>query len=1798
MKKITLLFFMLLSGFLGHSQLVENFDDASVAVPVTPGPWVLPSGTWQIYDNGVGNLNWTLSSTSVYPANTNPQAAYINRQNIGSGNTSQDYLVSPLITVPANPQLLFNTRTTLAGFQNTVYEVRAALGTSNPLDPASFTIVLGTWNDDLINTVNFDQYEEKTINIPASVGASMYLAFVKVTTQSTGAQTGDRWLVDDIRLIEKCQDADVATLTATTLATSATLTWDGTGNNQWAVHVLPQGTPFDPTVGTPIIVNGTPTVTVNQTTQPTAAPLTPLTGYVYYVQSVCEYSTGAWVGPSSTFTTQALPPECGGNFVDPGGVSSNYAANSNSTITICPTTPGDLVTVTFTAFQTETNFDALYVFDGDSTSDPQIASTNPAANVPGGLAGGYWGNTIPGPFTSSSADGCLTFNFRSDGSVQQAGWQANVTCGPPPACPKPTAVTATSPTASSVVVTWTNVGPGTAWQVIALPCGSPAPTAATTGWLPATSPFTYPGLNSSTCYNFYVRADCSSTSNGLSDWSNVASATTLIAPPVCGGTFVDAGGANNYAPNSNVTWIICPTTPGDMVTVTFTSYQTETNWDALYVFDGNSTSAPQIASNNPAANVPGGLPGGYWGNTLPGPFEATNPDGCLTFNFRSDGSVQQAGWVANVTCAPPPACPKPTGFTATNPTSETVVLTWTNVGPGTAWQAIALPCGSPAPTAATTGWLPATSPFTYPDLNSSTCYDFYVRADCSSTDNGVSLWTGPASATTLVAPPECGGIFVDEGGPANYPAASNTIWTVCPDNPGDIVTVVFTAFQTETNWDALYVFDGDSTSDPQIASTNPAANVPGGLPGGFWGNTIPGPFESSSSDGCLTFWFRSDGSVQQQGWTANVICNPPPTCPKPNDLTANTITTTSANLTWNQPANQEGFIASNWEILVLPQGSPIPTTPGIPTGTPYVATGLQPATCYSYYVRAICSDTDSSAWAGPFNFCTTPINDNCSNAIIAPVNQNLECAQILNGSIAGATPSGQVSTCGGTTAVDVWYQFTATADTHVISLSNITPNIGLNFAIFQGDECGALTQVECSNGISSIADSLIPGEHYYIQVMSTVAQPTSTFNLCIGTVPCIEAQPFCSTQPVTYANATNVPSLGQIGCLFTTPNPAFFFLQVNQAGPLNYLLTQSTTPGGAPNLDVDYVVWGPFPDNATACAAIPANPLPQGTCPNLHACSYSAAPTETMCLPNAQLCEVYVVMITNFANQPGFVTFTQTNASGPGSGQTECIVNTTFNYDQLAYCQNDDDPTPTLVPGAVAGAVYSSTPGLVIDPATGTIDLSASTPGTYVVTSTYSLTGEVTCTNFENVIRTRTVIITPVPDAAITYAQPATFCVSSPVQTVTLTGTTGGSYSVTPAGLFIDAINGTIVPNASTPGVYTVTYTIAASGGCDAFTTTTQVEILPAPNVTAPASAAYCDEYVLPVLTTGAYYAQAGGLGDPVTGTITETQTLYVYATNGVCSDEESFTITINHTPDLSGIPTEVNGCENYIVPTPVIGHYYDATGGAGNVVDGTTISSPTIIYLYAAEGTCSSEVAVTVNIGNIVADELQDATACDCFTLPALSPNNNYYTGPGGTGTQIAAGTCITTTQTIYIWASLGNCTDESEFLVTVNATPNVGNFQNVVACDSYTLPTLTTGAYYSDAGGVTPITNTTLGEGTYTIYVYASTGTAPNACTDEASFTVAVTASPVAQQFPSVNLCQGACHTLPALDAGSQYWTGPGATGTQLNAGDCISQTTTIYVHAVSANNSQCTDESSFTVTITDSPEFTLAGGCQGNA
>ena len=98
---------------------------------------------------------------------------------------------------------------------------------------------------------------------------------------------------------------------------------------------------------------------------------------------------------------------------------------------------------------------------------------------------------------------------------------------------------------------------------------------------------------------------------------------------------------------------------------------------------------------------------------------------------------------------------------------------------------------------------------------------------------------------------------------------------------------------------------------------------------------------------------------------------------------------------------------------------------------------------------------------------------------------------------------------------------------------------------------------------------------------------------------------------------------------------------------------------------------------------------------------------------------------------------------------------------------------------------------------------------------------------------TATPEILQLPTAGISYNTP--FTKNMGVQTVTLTGSgvyTGGTYSSLPEGLSLNTSTGAITPSTSTPGTYTVTYTLAPVAPCAGVSTNTQVEILALPSAT------------------------------------------------------------------------------------------------------------------------------------------------------------------------------------------------------------------------------------------------------------------------------------------------------------------------------------------------------------------------------
>ncbi|MFN3753604.1 choice-of-anchor L domain-containing protein [Flavobacterium sp.] len=417
-----------------------------------------------------------------------------------------------------------------------------------------------------------------------------------------------------------------------------------------------------------------------------------------------------------------------------------------------------------------------------------------------------------------------------------------------------------------------------------------------------------------------------------------------------------------------------------------------------------------------------------------------------------------------------------------------------------------------------------------------------------------------------------------------------------------------------------------------------------------------------------------------------------------------------------------------------------------------------------------------------------------------------------------------------------------------------------------------------------------------------------------------------------------------------------------------------------------------------------------------------------------------------------------------------------------------------------------------------------------------------------------------------------------------------GNYFTGPNGSGQQIQPGTVINSSTTLYIYAVT----ASGGSNCTNNLSFTISIAQPLIDTLSDVVVCESYTLPALTHGEYYTETDGTGTLLYpgDVIISTQTIYIFKRlNSTCFNQSTFTVTINPLPAISS-RSDIDICDQYVLTPLQVGNYYTGPDGTGAIIPGgTVITTSQLIYIYAISNStpaCSAQNSFQINIFTTSADELANVTACDSFTLPTLSTNNKYYTqsgGPNGTGTEILAGTTITSTQTIYIYKeseirTAFSCIDETSFTVTINNTPIVATMANVFACNSYTLQPLTVGNYYTGPNG----TGTMLNAGdaitsTQVVYVFARTNTTPD-CTSETSFTITIFN---VDDIPNVTICES--YTLPALTIGN-YFTGPNGTGTQLPAGTTFSNSQTIYIYALSPFTPSCSDESSFTVTIIDTP------------
>ena len=224
----------------------------------------------------------------------------------------------------------------------------------------------------------------------------------------------------------------------------------------------------------------------------------------------------------------------------------------------------------------------------------------------------------------------------------------------------------------------------------------------------------------------------------------------------------------------------------------------------------------------------------------------------------------------------------------------------------------------------------------------------------------------------------------------------------------------------------------------------------------------------------------------------------------------------------------------------------------------------------------------------------------------------------------------------------------------------------------------------------------------------------------IGGTTCQQMQPICTDAGVQFtansggSDVTVSEPGNDYGCLGYSPNPSWYFIEVATAGDITMSLSAGT--------DIDFIIWGPFANLAAAQAQCGTYSnivtdtgcsyflgIPTGC--DAYGCSYSTSNTETPGIPNAQVGQVYVMLITNYANNVQDITLTQTG----GTGATDCtIVNpptvcsiTNFTATIGACVAATGNYT---VNGTIQFSNPPSTGNLIVQDCTGATHIAASAP--------------------------------------------------------------------------------------------------------------------------------------------------------------------------------------------------------------------------------------------------------------------------------------------------------------------------------------------------------------------------------------------------------------------------------------------------------------------------------------------------------
>ena len=751
---------------------------------------------------------------------------------------------------------------------------------------------------------------------------------------------------------------------------------------------------------------------------------------------------------------------------------------------------------------------------------------------------------------------------------------------------------------------------------------------------------------------------------------------------------------------------------------------------------------------------------------------------------------------------------------------------------------------------------------------------------------------------------------------------------------------------------------------------------------------------------------------------------------------------------------------------------------------------------------------------------------------------------------------------------------------------------------------------------------------------------------------CGSADPFCTGTTYTFP-ATTGSSTGEAGpsygCLYSQPNPAWYYLQIANSG--NLTLNIAGSGGG----DVDFICWGPFTSPTAPCTTGLT-----GACSGNHACSgnivdcsYSASATENCTIPTAVTGQYYMVMITNFSNQTQNIVFNQTGGSGSTNcsivapctltasntgpycvGQTISIAATstatgTYSWQGPGgYTASGQNPirtgaaaamsgtyTATLVSGtstctATTIVTVNSPPAVSVTSASvcagGSASLTASGATTYswtpatnlsgttgssvtanpASTTVYSVTGT---TSGCSATATATLTVVPIPTITVN-AQ--TVCAGS---SATFTANGASTYAWSPP-TGLSATTGSVVTSTSTSGItYTVTGT---TSGCSK-TNTAVLTVNPSPTVTVN-SPSVCAGGAVTITASGATtYSWSNGMtGTSISVTPTVTTSYTVTGTSLGCTGTAVSTVSVTNIPKL--IVNDATICPGGTATLSASGATTYTWSTSANT---SSISvSPGSTQTYSVTGSiggCLSSTLSVVTVGSGVSISVPSATICtgDVVTLTATGATS--YVWSPSTGLSSTSGSSVsanpTNTQTYVITGTSGVCTGTTTAVVTVNPTPTVTVPSAIICVGNSTTLTASGASTYiwSPATGLSSTTGYSVTANPTSTQGYTITGTSALGCTNTATAVVTVNPLPIVT-VNSPTICTGNAASLTASGASTYVWS-TGATTAGISVSPMVTQ-----VYTVTGTTSSCTSTATSTVTVVTTPTITVASAtiCTGSS